>query len=128
MLQRRLAHVLAERLLRVQSHSVQAQSTLSYFKGGWASFMRGPTFHASKSVRQAHITFLVPRKKMQALLVADRLRASPVRFTAQRAVFRHKKRVVVLWRTSPLKHDNTLFMPVSGRLSTCLQVPNTMAD
>ena len=68
MLQRRLAHCLAERLLRVQSHSVQAQSTLSYFKGGWASFMRGPTFHASKSVRQAHITFLVPRKKMQALL------------------------------------------------------------
>ena len=90
MLQRRLAHVLAERLLRVQSHSVQAQSTLSYFKGGWASFMRGPTFHASKSVRQAHITFLVPRKKMQALLVADRLRASPVRFTAQRAFFRQQ--------------------------------------
>nr|DAQ22651.1 MAG TPA: hypothetical protein [Caudoviricetes sp.] len=34
----------------------------------------------------------------------------------------------MLWRTCPLKHDNTLFMPVSGRLSTCLQVPNTMAD
>ena len=90
MLQRRLAHGLAERLLKVQSHSVQAQSTLSYFKGGWASFMRGPTFHASKSVRQAHITFLVPRKKMQALLLADRLRASPVRFTAQRAFLGNK--------------------------------------
>lgn len=90
MLQRRLAHGLAERLLRVQSHSVQAQSTLSYFKGGWAPFMRGPTFHASKSVRQAHITFLVPRKKMQALLLADRLRASPVRFTAQRAFYRQQ--------------------------------------
>ena len=43
-------------------------------------------------------------------------------------LFQATKRVVVLWRTSPLKHDNTLFMPVSGRLSTCLQVPNTMAD
>lgn len=90
MLQRRLAHVLAERLLRVQSHSVQAQSTFSCFKGGWASFMRGHTFHASKSVRQAYITFLVPRKKMQALLLADRLRALLVRFTALRAFFRQQ--------------------------------------